>query len=358
MKTAKFTLMFLACTAAIPAFAQNTPDSYCGVTNYDRARNMFTIVNPAPGTVNQQCFITVVPKDSWPGGVPDLTTSQLVEGNYELTLSGGGGGGGGGTTRAGGGGGGAGAIPFTTVRYLKPGVYRLTIGSGGQGGAPNGGKARNGAPTSLSDAYTGDTVAGFSRAEYWNGTYPWNYAEASGSTRGSTQVSGFVGTESDPRADGSGGRGVGDQASGGSGGRVNFNPKGQDGGRLMNVAYSGMPGKGGNDLAGRRFRHEVAGGGGGGAGYGNGGNGDSSAEDGKMKTGAMSGELGGGGGGGAGGEGVSDPGAQGGNGFIKLAFADPVPQAAAPVQAAPAASYDTVPQPAPAAKRPARRDRN
>jgi len=354
MKTAKFTLMFLACTAAVPAFAQNTPDSNCGITNYDRARNTFTIVNPTPGTANQQCFITVVAKDSWPGGVPDLTASQLVEGNYEVTLSGGGGGGGSGATR-GGGGGGAGAIPFTTVRYLKPGVYRLTIGAGGRG-APSGGNAEHGAPTSLSDAYSGETVAGYTRAEFWDGTYPWNYADGSSSRRGSNQLTGFAGTQSDSRADGSGGQGLDGQASGGNGGRINIDPRGEDGGRPMNVAYSGTPGKGGNNLAGG---NEVAGGGGGGAGYGNGGNGGSAAVDGRMTTGAISGELGGGGGGGAGGEGVSNPGAQGGNGFIKLAFAGPVPQAAAaPVTAAPAASSDTAATPAPEAFRPARRDRN
>ena len=66
MKTAKLTLMFLACAAAIPAFAQNTTDSRCGTTDYDSSRNMFTIINPTPGTANQQCFITVVPKQKKP----------------------------------------------------------------------------------------------------------------------------------------------------------------------------------------------------------------------------------------------------------------------------------------------------
>jgi hypothetical protein len=278
MKTAKLTLMFLACAAAIPAFAQNTTDSRCGTTNYDRSLNNFTIMNPAPGTATQQCFITVLPKQSWAGGVPDMASSQLVEGNYEITLSGGGGGGGGGAgdtergmhkgNEAGAGGtGGYGAVPVTKVRYLNPGVYRLTIGSGGQGGmagaggehrASNGGRGADGAPTSLSNATTGETIAGFSGAESWNGTYP-----------------------------------------------------------LVAQAYAGAPAKSG-------------------------------------EHGAYGGSTGG-----TGGKDAGDRGAQGGNGFIKLALKDPVPQAA-PVQAAPAmsSSSESVATPAPAAARPARKDRN
>src|SRR5450759_2120660 len=200
----RLALLCLA-AASVPAVAQNTTDSRCGSTNYDSSRNVFTITNPTPATATQQCFITVVPKQSWTGGVPALSSSQLVEGNYEITLSGGGGGGGGsadtergrhrraddsarddtergrlrrtddterdraergrterGRTEAGAGGdGGYGAIPVTTVRYLNPGVYRLTIGSGGQGGtagpagqreAYSGGHGGDGGPTSLSNA--------------------------------------------------------------------------------------------------------------------------------------------------------------------------------------------------------------
>ncbi len=351
MKTAKLTVMFLACAAAIPAFAQNTTDSRCGMTNYDSGRNMFTIVDPSLGTANQQCFITVVPKQSWPGGAPDLSSSEIFEGNYEVTLSGAGGGGGGGVERVGGGGGGAGAVPDTSIRYLKPGVYRLTIGAGGQGGAPNGVNGGDGAPTSLSEAYSGETVAGFSRAEYWNGTYPQSYNVASAG-----RVYGQSGQDAQP--DGGGGRAVGGQSSGGRGGRVPNEPNGEDGGRLTAVVIAGEPGKGGTDLAGRGIRHEVAGGGGGGAGFGNGGNGDSAAEGGRMRTGAGPGDLGAGGGGGAGGEGVADAGAAGGNGFIKLALKDPVPQA--PVQSAPAmsSSSDSAITPAPAATGRGRRDRN
>ena len=186
MKTAKFTLMFLACAAAIPAFAQNTTDSQCGMTNFDRSRNLYTIVNPSPGTATQQCFITVVPKDSWSGASPDLASSRLVEGNYEVVLSGGGGGGGGGIARSGGSGyDGADAIPFKGSVYLTPGVYRVTIGAGGQGGLANvnadqGGRGADGGPTSLSDAYSGRTIAGFAGAETWAGGYPQSYQVASG----------------------------------------------------------------------------------------------------------------------------------------------------------------------------------
>jgi hypothetical protein len=132
------------------------------------------------------------------------------------------------------------------------------------------------------------------------------------------------------------------EARGGYGGLVGIgmNPKAQDGARLTIVASAGAPGIGGTDLAGHWFRHEAAGGGGGGAGYGNGGNGASAAEDGKIRTEPMSGMLGGGGGGGAGGEGVADPGAPGGNGFIRIALKDPPPPAAsaqpAPAYVAPA----------------------
>lgn len=186
MKTAKLTLMFLACTAAIPAFAQNTTDSRCGMTNFDRSQNMYTIVNPAPGTATQQCFITVVPKDSWTGGMPDLASSQLVEGNYDIALSGGGGGGGGAAGRKGGGGhDGGDAVPFRDTRYLAPGVYRLTVGAGGQGGQAcmtreQGGRGSDGGPTSLTEAYSGKVIAGYSGAESWDGRYAGSYQVASG----------------------------------------------------------------------------------------------------------------------------------------------------------------------------------
>src|SRR3954453_11518612 len=94
MKSARFTLMFLACAAAMPAIAQNTTDSRCGQTNYDSAKDVYTIVRPTNSVPNQQCFITVVPKASWQGGANNAATSQFIEGNYQITLSGAGGGGG------------------------------------------------------------------------------------------------------------------------------------------------------------------------------------------------------------------------------------------------------------------------
>lgn len=276
MKTARFSLMFLACTAAIPALAQNTSDSRCGTTNFDSNRNLYTIVNPALGTATQQCFITVAPKASWSGGAPELASSQLVEGNYEVTLSGGGGGAGGSAPRTGRGYDGADAVTFKAMRYLSPGVYRLTIGSGSQGGAgclteELGRRGSDGAPTSLSEAYSDQTIAGYPRAEHWDGRYAGSYTVASvGRTSGS-------------------------------------------------------------------------------------------AVDGNMTPAARVGELGGGGHSSSG-SGGCDVGAQGGNGFIKLAFADAVPQRVQlqpeRVQPAPATSSDTVTRPATAATRPARRDRN
>jgi hypothetical protein len=334
MKIPKLTLMFLACAAALPAFAQNTSDARCGMTNYDRKLNLFTITHAIPGTVNQQCFITVVAKQRWPGGMPDPTRSKFVEGNYEITLSGGGGGGAGGSERVGGGTGGAGAIPTTVVRYLHPGVYRLTIGAGGHGGAPHRGKGGDGAPTSLANAISGRTIAGYPGAESWNGTYPQRFA----ANHGQTVI-------------------VRGQSVGGRGGHdddiVGYAARGQDGAKLINVAYSGTPGEGGTDLAGHKLVNEVGGGGGGGAGFGHGGKGDSAAEDGTMKTGASSGELGGGGGGGAGGEGVADRGASGGNGFIRIVLKDPPPKA----QPAPAPVYVAPPAPARAPYEPERAPR-
>jgi hypothetical protein len=186
MKTARFKLMFLACAAAVPALAQNTTDSQCGMTNFDRERNFYTIVTRAPATLTEQCFITVVPRDSWSGGAPDLARSRFVEGNYDVVLSGAGGGGGGGVAREDGSGyDGADAIPDRRTVYLAPGVYRVTIGAGGHGGSPSltadqAGRGADGGPTSLSDAHSGRTVAGYPGAEAWAGSYSQSYQVASG----------------------------------------------------------------------------------------------------------------------------------------------------------------------------------
>ena len=275
MKTAKLVLMIVGCTA-IPAFAQDGSPQ-CGTTNFDRERSIFTITRPSAGDVNQQCFITVVSKDEWSGRSPDFSRSELVEGNYEISASGGGGGGGG-AVPEGRGYDGADAVPFKHTRYLAPGVYRLTIGSGGQGGPgcvteDRGGRGGDGAPTSLSDAYSSQTIAGYPRAESWEGSYPHSYAVASG----------------------------------------------------------------------RRTP------------------GDRSSEEGNMTPAARSGQLGGGGRGAESSTGSCAVGAQGSNGFVRMAFADPVPQprpavgeqaAPAVTPAAPAEKSVTTPD------RPRRRDRN
>ena len=168
MKSGKFALALLTC-ATTSVFAQDSPQ--CGPANFDQGRDIFTVVNPASGAVNQQCFLTVQPSG---------TAGRYTEGNYEILLSGGGGGGGGGgssnddRSSGGGGQGGAGAVPARTSTYLKPGVYRLTMGTGGLGGGASGssgsgGNAANGNPTGISEASTGQTIAGFPRAEQWAG---------------------------------------------------------------------------------------------------------------------------------------------------------------------------------------------
>ena len=165
MKPGKFGVALLMC-ATSSAFAQDSPQ--CESANLDQGRGIFTVLNPAPGAVNQQCFLTVQPAGA---------AARYPEGNYEILLSGGGGGGGGGGTgddrsSGGGGQGGAGAVPARTQTYLKPGVYRLTMGTGGQGGHSadlqhHGGNAMDGNPTGIAQAHTGQTIAGFPQAERW-----------------------------------------------------------------------------------------------------------------------------------------------------------------------------------------------
>jgi hypothetical protein len=336
MKLVKYSLMFLACAAALPALAQSSPQ--CGSTNFDRSRDVFTIVNPAAGAVNQQCFITVVPA----GTAPDRSRSTIAEGSYVVELSGGGGGGGGGAMKdAGGGGGGAGAAPSRSVKYLAPGEYKLTMGTGGEGGSANGGRTKGGNPTSLTKAGTGELVAGFQGADVW------------------TQ-------QSVAATDGRGGIASAGGSSGGNGG--DSGPRSEEaaqaGGMLQTSGYSGKPGNAGtesgrtaNTDAGRVTQSDA--GGGGGASVGNGGSGESAGS----AAGAGMGDLGGGGGGGRGGVEIAEAGGRGGHGFIKLALQTPAVAAApAPVvverQAAP---VQTVMAPEPVARseaRPARKDRN
>jgi hypothetical protein len=207
MKTAKLTLICLACAAALPAFAQNTTDSRCGATNYDRARDMYTIVRSTNNVPNQQCFITVVPKASWQGGANDPSTSQFIEGNYQITLAGAGGGGGaagqpGSGSRGKDGGAGSGAQDANTStvsRYLSPGIYRVTLGAGGMGGT-SGARSVEGAPSSLSNTATGETVAGFAGAENWR---PSAAGTTGGPASGGSAASGTTAAGGDGGAAGS-----------------------------------------------------------------------------------------------------------------------------------------------------------
>ena len=333
-------LLCMAATAG-QAYAQDAPPR-CGTTNFDQSRNAFTIINPAANAVNQQCFITVYPRGPAPAEAAQYPGSYLVEGNYLIELSGGGGGGGGGASRdEGGGGGGAGAAPMRTVQYLAPGVYRLTIGTGGAGGGANGGSTKAGNPTSITNAYTGQLVAGFPGAVTW------------------TQQSQRAG-------DGHGGVAMAGGSNGGSGGDSGYSgPKAeqaaQSGGVSSSSGFSGMPGAAGEEHGRREHgKQQADAGGGGGAGAGNGGKGESAERDSQAGTG----NLGGGGGGGRGGERTADAGGHGGDGFIRIAMSAPAPvaMAAAPVAmvAAPAAvgRSESVTTSAPLAARSAKRDRN
>jgi hypothetical protein len=209
MKSGKFVMAVLTC-ATTSVFAQDAPQ--CESTNMDQGRNIFTVVNPASGAVNQQCFLTVQPSGA--GG-------RYTEGNYEILLSGGGGGGGGGGTgtdrsSGSGGQGGAGAVPARTNTYLKPGVYRLTMGTGGLGGSASGsqgsgGNAGNGNPTGMMEAHTGETIAGYPRAEQWARSDSYQVATGRGGVAG---PSGAGSDSSGPRApDGANGSSRRDGAS-------------------------------------------------------------------------------------------------------------------------------------------------
>jgi hypothetical protein len=217
-------------------------------------------------------------------------------------------------------------VPVKVQQYLKPGVYKLTIGTGGRGGAPGmivGGNGEEGAPTSMTMAYSNETVAGYRGADTWaRAPQTQNYMVAS--ARG-VPAPGPDGTI----ADGRGAPGVNGMGSGGNGGRLpdpadgrSFERPAQDG-APMRVADlpTGQPGRGG----------PRDGGGGGGAGFGNGGDGKSIVSGGDFQSGQ-----------------------RGGDGFVKLR-AIQVAQATPPAPvAAPAAA-----QPAPAPYvAPRRRDRN
>ena len=326
MKNYRLALMFLACSAAFPVFAQGALPQ-CENSNYDQARGIFIVNSPAPDTVNQQCLLTVIPTQAAASGA-QYPVSHLVEGYYAIEMSGGGGGGGGGASKdSGGGGGGAGAAPFNTIKLLSPGVYKLTLGTGGEGGKP-GGYTQDGNPTSLTNFDTGEHVAGFEGADVWR-----QHTQAPGS--------GLGGAASE------GGSSGGD---GGDAGARNSESAAQSGGVSQTAGYSGMAGQAGGETGRSAQKDGVSAvqanaGGGGGAGVGSGGAGDSA-------TGgaATRGDLGGGGGGGSGHAKGADSGSRGGHGFIRLSMYEAIPQAIAPAAEVVAAAPEIV-APAPVMQR-------
>ncbi len=189
-------------------------------------------------------------------------------------------------------------------------------------GAIVGGNGEDGAPTSITKAYSNELVAGYRGADtFARGPQPQGYMVASARGLPPPGPNGII-------ADGQGAPGVNGMGSGGSGGilpvkdssgRIVERPA-QDGAPMpLADIPTGQPGRGG----------PRDGGGGGGASYGNGGNGKTIV--------ASAGDF--------------QSGMKGGDGFVKLTpvqLAQATP-AAAPVQA----------QPAPyVAPRTARRDRN
>jgi len=303
--------------ASAPAFAQSSLPE-CATTNFDQARNEFTIINPAVGAVNQQCYLTVYPNGPTRDQTYQYPRPHMTEGSYNIELvGGGGGGGGGGSMDKGGGGGGAGAAPLRTVRYLAPGVYKLTIGTGGEGGSANGGRSGDGNPTSLTNANTGALIAGFAGADVWQ-----HQTVAASDGHGGAAAPG-------------GSRGGSGGDSGGNGGNQT-EAMAQAGGTLPMSGYTGVPGQAGSE-SGRSAKNEAGNvvvqanaGGGGGASVGSGATGES-----------------------AGANTIARAGTKGGDGFIRLSLATPAPVAAAPV-----AATQTESAPAPAAARPARKARN
>jgi OOP family OmpA-OmpF porin len=165
----------------------------------------------------------------------------------------------------------------------------MTLGTGGFGGAANGGRTGDGNPSSLTNATTGQLIAGFAGADVWT-----QRSEAAGSGRGGVAAAGG--------------------SSGGSGGDSGSSSEkaAQPGGESQTAGYSGMPGQAGSET-GRSVRHDgqrvvqANAGGGGGASMGSGSTGESASN-------TVSAEAGG----------------RGGNGLIRLTLSEPAPQAVAP----------------------------
>jgi outer membrane protein OmpA-like peptidoglycan-associated protein len=233
----------------------------------------------------------VYPSGAAPAEALQNPGSYLVEGKYTIDLVGGGGGGGGGSQmQGGGGGGGAGAAPSRTAQYLAPGVYKLTMGTGGEGGAAGGGRTGDGNPSSLTNAHTGELIAGFAGADAWT-----QRTEASGSGAGGVAAAGG--------------------SAGGSGG--DSGPRSEEaaqaGGASQTPGYAGVAGQAGSESASSASADREAGiavqsraGGGGGASIGSGSTGGSET----ASTAAQ-------------------PGSRGGPGLIKLTLIEAAPQAVA-----------------------------
>jgi len=291
MKKTLTTIVLLSC-ASVPVLAQNALPE-CAFSNFDAARGLFTISGAAKQAVNQQCLLTVNPKNAAVIGTSNAAT-YFVEGRYQIELSAGGGGGAQGATgNQGGGGGGAGAKVTTTTQYLAPGVYKLTIGAGGMGGnAPTGSPATDGNPTSLTQYPGGALVAGFPGADAWTSRTTLQMKPGAGGVPG----------------DGSRG---GDGADAGT---TNTETQAKDGGWQPGVPAVALAGKAG----GETMTDQTNAGGGGGASGTIGGRGGDGQSSGFNSTLATSGELGGGGGGGRGGMFTARSGAAGGDGFIRI----------------------------------------
>jgi hypothetical protein len=126
VKACKFALILLG-SLSLPVSAQNSPPD-C-MANYDRDRDIFTVLNPMPGEITQQCLLTVLPgsRSLYHAMRLSRPAPQFTEGTYAITLQGGGSG----LTQEGIAGGASGAAPLVTNLYLAAGTYRLTLGTGG-----------------------------------------------------------------------------------------------------------------------------------------------------------------------------------------------------------------------------------
>ena len=347
MKLAKSVLALLVACGAGHASAQALPD--CFESNYDANLNLFTIRNAVRDPVNQQCAVSVGPN------------ARLRAGRYTIHVSNGGGGGAGGTWQGeggmgGGGGGGAGAREILTTVNLTEGVYKLTIGAGGPGGmacvlAPfyiGGGPGWPGSPSSIVRIANGELIAGIAGADAYRrpsraqldrmagpvdghgGSGPGQTSGGRGGnvdlTAGTVQLASpgegkrtRAGVQPGGIPGGIDGRWV---AGGGGGLIVNGNSAALDAFASANVAPTARTDRNPGVVEAARTSGVVqdlttAGGGGGASSLASGGSGGGEPP-GARNRGPQRGALGSGGGGGEGSKFECDPGAPGGHGFIAL----------------------------------------